>query len=92
VKKPIDNPAFKRHNLPAMTNRKKAIQLINRKVTAICGLSLDCLADTCIVAEWIDEIESMIESGDPEKEIIAAVKTAAHEILEDEGFHIEELA
>jgi hypothetical protein len=69
-----------------MTNRKKAIQLINRKVAAICGLGLDCLADTCIVAEWIDEIESMIESGDTEKEIIAAVKTAAYEILEDEGF------
>ena len=60
MKKPIDNPASLTHTNPAMTNRKKAIQLINRKATAICGLGLDCLADTCIVAEWIDEIESMI--------------------------------
>lgn len=75
-----------------MTNRKKAIQLLDNRVSSICGFGLHDLPDTCLVAEWVDEIESMIESGDPEKEIIDAVKTAADEILEDEGFPIEELA
>ncbi len=71
-----------------MTNRKKAIQLLDNRVSSLCGLGLYDLPDTCLVAEWLDEIESMIESGDPEREIVAAVKTAADEILEDEGFPV----
>lgn len=44
--------------------RNTARAMLNKRVQAVCGLSLDDLSDTCEISDTCDEIESFLEDGD----------------------------
>ena len=64
-----------------MTNRQKAIKLINREVQAIAMIGLSDLPDTASLCDYIDEIEEMIDNGydlDAEVTDAARVRQRVH--------------
>lgn len=68
--------------------RKTAAKMVNKKILRIIPFSLDDLADTPIVMNWIDEIQETLEAGDI-KGAWKMAKEAATEILEDEGMYLD---
>ena len=73
-----------------MTNRKQAISILNEEVESIAGLSLDDLPDTALLAEFVDELESMIEDEEDMDDIKQAASEYAREFLEEEGLELDE--
>ena len=81
--------------------RKVARALVNNQVVAIVGLSLDDLPDTSSLCNFVDEMESEINSwkGNPSDDQIASLKKNAKEVarcvvseeMEDMGFDSEEM-
>ncbi len=68
-----------------MTNRQKAINIINREVEAITMMSLSDLPDTASLCDYIDEIEEMIDNGyDLAAEVTDAAREFAREFVEEE--------
>ena len=67
-----------------MTNRQKAIKLINREVQAIAMIGLSDLPDTASLCDYIDEIEEMIDNGDPDTVVADAAREFAREFVEEE--------
>jgi hypothetical protein len=66
------------------TNRNKAIRIMNREVEAIAMLGLSDLPDTAELAEYIDELEEMIDNEEDAAEVIAVAKEYAREFVSDE--------
>lgn len=63
--------------------------MINAQVQAIAGIGLDDLPDTCLVSEYVDTLEEMIEEAHEAtrmSELLDFAQGAAFEILEEEGF------
>ena len=72
-----------------MSARNKARKMINAQVQGIAGISLDDLPDTCLVSEYVDTLEEMIEEADEAtrmSELLDFAQGAAFEILEEEGY------
>lgn len=68
-----------------MTNRQKAINIINREVEAITMIGLSDLPDTASLCDYIDEIEEMIDNGyDLAAEVTDAAREFAREFVEEE--------
>lgn len=68
-----------------MTNRQKAIKLINREVQAIAMIGLSDLPDTASLCDYIDELEEMIDNGyDTDAEVADAAREFAREFVEEE--------
>lgn len=68
-----------------MTNRQKAINIINREVQAIAMIGLSDLPDTAELCDYIDEIEEMIDNGyDLAAEVTDAARAFAREFVEEE--------
>jgi hypothetical protein len=67
-----------------MTNRNKAISIMNREVEKITMLGLSDLPDTAELAEYIDELEEMIDNEEVAAEILAVAKEYAREFISDE--------
>ena len=68
-----------------MTNRDKAIKLINREVQAIAMIGLSDLPDTASLCDYIDEIEEMIDNGhDLDTEVTDAAREFAREFIDEE--------
>ena len=68
-----------------MTNRDKAIKLINREVQAIAMIGLSDLPDTASLCDYIDEIEEMIDNGyDLDAEVTDAAREFAREFIDEE--------
>jgi hypothetical protein len=80
---PITSKKLKYNDL-AMTNRTKAIRIMNREVEAIAMLGLSDLPDTAELAEYIDELEEMIDNEEVAAEVIAVAKEYAREFVSDE--------
>jgi acyl carrier protein phosphodiesterase len=71
-----------------MSARNKARKMIDAQVQAIAGIGLDDLPDTCLVSEYVDTLEEMIEEADsmtPMSELLDYAQEAAMEFLEEEG-------
>ena len=73
-----------------MTNRAQAISILNEEVESIAGLSLADLPDTALLAEFVDELESMIEDEEDMDDIKQAASEYAREFLEEEGLELDE--
>lgn len=72
-----------------MSARNKARKMIDAQVEAIAGISLDDLPDTCLVSEYVDELQDMIEEAHEAtrmSELLDFAQGAAFEILEEEGY------
>ena len=67
-----------------MTNRTKAIRIMNREVEAIAMLGLSDLPDTAELAEYIDELEEMIDNDEVAAEVIDVAREFAQEFISDE--------
>ena len=67
-----------------MTNRQKAISILNREVQAIAMIGLSDLPDTAELADFIDELEEMIDNDEVAAEVIDVAKEFAREFLADE--------
>lgn len=67
-----------------MTNRQKAINILNREVQAIAMIGLADLPDTAELADFIDELEEMIDNDEVAAEVIDVAKEFAREFLADE--------
>ena len=68
-----------------MTNRQKAIRILNREVQAIAMIGLSDLPDTASLCDYIDEIEEMIDNGyDLAAEVTDAARAFAREFVEEE--------
>lgn len=93
-------PKF-RNALLTSEPRKVARALVNNQVVSIVGLTLDDLPDTAMLCNFVDEMESEINSwgGNPTDEQIASIKSHAKEVarcvvseeMEDMGFDSEEM-
>ena len=57
---------------------------MNREVEAIAMLGLSDLPDTAELAEYIDELEEMIDNEEDAAEVIAVAKEYAREFVSDE--------
>lgn len=68
------------------TNRDKATRIMNREVTKLLnfGIGLSDLPDTAELAEYIDELEEMIDNEEVADEVIAVAKEYAREFVSDE--------
>ena len=73
-----------------MSNRKQAIKILNEEVESIVGLSLADLPDTALLAEFVDELESMIEDEEDMDDIKQAASEYAREFLKEEGLEMDE--
>ena len=51
-------------HLAAHGPNKTARALLNKRVAGLIGLSLEDLADTCEIADKVEEIASFLENGD----------------------------
>ena len=63
--------------------------MIDAQVQAIAGIGLDDLPDTCLVSEYVDELQDMIEEAHEAtrmSELLDFAQGAAFEILQEEGF------
>ena len=67
-----------------MTNRDKAIAVLNREVQNIAMIGLADLPDTAELADFIDELEEMIDNDEVAAEVIDVAKEFAREFLADE--------
>jgi uncharacterized alkaline shock family protein YloU len=73
-----------------MSNRKQAIKILNEEVESIAGLSLADLPDTALLAEFVDELESMIEDEEDMDDVKQAASEYAREFLQEEGLEMVE--
>ncbi len=67
-----------------MTNRDKAIAVLNREVQNIAMIGLADLPDTAELCDFIDELEEMIDNDEVAAEVIDVAKEFAREFLADE--------
>lgn len=67
-----------------MTNRDKAIAVLNREVQNIAMIGLADLPDTAELADFIDELEEMIDNDEVAAEVIDVAREFAREFLADE--------
>lgn len=67
-----------------MTNRQKAIAVLNREVQNIAMIGLADLPDTAELCDFIDELEEMIDNDEVAAEVIDVAKEFAREFLSDE--------
>jgi hypothetical protein len=67
-----------------MTNRQKAIAVLNREVQNIAMIGLADLPDTAELCDFIDELEEMIDNDEVAAEVIDVAKEFAREFLADE--------
>jgi hypothetical protein len=80
---PITSKKLKYNDL-AMTNRTKAISILNHEVEKITMIGLSDLPDTAELAEYIDEIEEMFDNDEILAEILAVAREYAREFVSDE--------
>lgn len=73
-----------------MTNRKQAIKILNEEVESMVGLSLADLPDTALLADFIDELECMIEEEEDPDDIKEAATEFAREFIQEEGLEMVE--
>jgi hypothetical protein len=73
-----------------MTNRKKAIAVLNREVQNIVMIGLSDLPDTAELADMIDELEEMIDNDEAAAEVTNVAREFAREFLADEFGDIDE--
>jgi uncharacterized protein YqgQ len=68
------------------TNREKAIRIMNREVAKLLnfGIDLSDLPDTAELAEYIDELEEMIDNDEVAAEVIDVAREFAQEFISDE--------
>jgi uncharacterized alkaline shock family protein YloU len=72
-----------------MNNRNKAIRIMNREVQSIIGIGLSDLPDTAMLAEFIDELEEMIDRRFHAAEVIDVAREFAREFISDEFGDLE---
>jgi hypothetical protein len=74
-----------------MTNRQKAIAVLNREVSAVTGgIGLSDLPDTAELCDMIDELEEMIECDEVAAEVIDVAREFAREFIADEFGDIDD--
>lgn len=69
--------------------RIKARKMINARTQAIAGIGLDDLPDSCVLADYLDALEEMIEEAHeatPTSELLDFAHEAAIEVLEEAGW------
>lgn len=72
-----------------MTNRQKAIAVLNREVQAIAMIGLSDLPDTAELCDYIDDLEEMIDNGYDQGELIDAAKEYARDFIAEEFGELE---
>jgi len=70
-------------------NYKRARRALDRKISGICGLGLDDLPDTCLVADACETIAEMLDADEPMDVIRETLAEFAREILEEEGMDFD---